>query len=243
MNTALRIGLGIVAVVLLVLASLGIGWALWGRNLWAGWRPGTTEWNNVPVVPPCASTLPGTSSNPTTTWACESDPGEYGGFDVLTIEQAREAAEQYVDALGYPDLEIAEVMEFERNFYTIVEESGTGIGVMELLVDKWSGEVGPEMGPNMMWNAGYGMYSRGGMMGGAGGVNMLTPEEALEIAQRWLDVNRPGVMVEEHADPFYGYYTIHTLEDGEIAGMLSVHGSTGQVWYHTWHGAFVQMIE
>lgn len=25
--------------------------------------------------------------------------------------------------------------------------------------------------------------------------------------------------------------------------MLSVHGTTGQVWYHTWHGDFVQMIE
>jgi hypothetical protein len=51
------------------------------------------------------------------------------------------------------------------------------------------------------------------------------------------------VTTEEHADPFYGYYTIHTLADGEIEGMLSVHGSTGQVWYHNWHGGFLQMIE
>jgi hypothetical protein len=26
-----------------------------------------------------------------------------------------------------------------------------------------------------------------------------------------------------------------------VAGMLSVNGYTGQIWYHTWHGAFVQM--
>jgi hypothetical protein len=81
------------------------------------------------------------------------------------------------------------------------------------------------------------------MMGRTSGTDTLTSDEALDIAQRWLDANRPGVTVEEHADPFYGYYTIHTLKDGEIEGMLSVHGSTGQVWYHTWHGAFVQMIE
>jgi hypothetical protein len=88
------------------------------------------------------------------------------------------------------------------------------------------------------------MHGRGGgMMGGASETNTVTPEEALETAQRWLDVHRPGVTVEEHADPFYGYYTIHTLKDGEIEGMLSVHGTTGQVWYHTWHGAFMQMIE
>ena len=24
-------------------------------------------------------------------------------------------------------------------------------------------------------------------------------------------------------------------------GMLSVNGYTGQVWYHTWHGPFVQL--
>jgi hypothetical protein len=58
-----------------------------------------------------------------------------------------------------------------------------------------------------------------------------------------LEANRPGVSSVAHADPFYGYYTIHTLRDGEIEGMLSVHGESGQVWYHTWHGDFVQMVE
>ncbi|HET90539.1 MAG TPA: hypothetical protein ENN99_07355 [Chloroflexi bacterium] len=177
---------------------------------------------------------------------CAGAPGRYGDTSssgALTIEEAYEAVERYVDALGYPGLEIAEVMEFEHNFYAIVRESNTGIGAMELLVDRYTGVVGPEMGPNMMWNARYGMHGRGGMMGSAGGILALTSEEASRIAQRWLDANRPGVTVEEHADPFYGYYTIHTLKDGEIEGMLSVHSSTGQVWYHTWHGEFIQMVE
>jgi hypothetical protein len=170
-------------------------------------------------------------------WTAESS-------GTLTIEDAQEAVEQYVAGLGYTDLEIAEVMEFEHNFYAIVAESDTGTGAMELLIDKSTGAVGPEMGPNMMWNARYGMHGRGGgRMGGAVGTNTVAPEEALGIAQRWLDAHRPGVAVEEHADPFYGYYTIHAVKDGEIEGMLSVHGTTGQVWYHTWHGAFIQMIE
>ena len=165
----------------------------------------------------------------------------------LTIEQTREAVERYVAGLGYPNLEVDEVMEFERNFYAIVKESDTNTGAMEVLVDKRDGAVFPEMGPNMMWNARYGMHSR--MMGGAGtpgrGVsetNTLTADEAKEIAQRWLDANRPGVTVKD-VDPFYGYYTVHTLKDGQIEGMLSVHGTSGQVWYHTWHGEFMQMIE
>jgi hypothetical protein len=176
-------------------------------------------------------------------WGDEApvEGGSVSAADV-TIEEAHEAVEQYLTARGYAGLEVAEVMEFERNFYAIAREHDTGIGAMELLVDKVSGAVGPEMGPNMMWTARYGMHGRGGMMGGGRETNGIPPEEALDVARRWLAANRPGVAPEEHADPFYGYYTIHTLEDGNIEGMLSVHGSTGQVWYHNWHGPFIQMI-
>ena len=45
------------------------------------------------------------------------------------------------------------------------------------------------------------------------------------------------------ADGFYGYYTIHVLSDGQVYGMLSVNGYSGQVWYHNWHGQFVDMLE
>lgn len=165
----------------------------------------------------------------------------------ITVAQAREAVEKYIAGLGYSNLAVDEVMEFTQNFYAIVKETDSGIGAMELLIDKYSGVVGPEYGPNMMWNAKYGMHGVGVpaccSAGGTATRQMtVTPEQALNIAQRWLDTYRPGTTVESHADPFYGYYTIHTLKDGKISGMLSVHGSTGQVWYHNWHGDFVQMI-
>ena len=44
-------------------------------------------------------------------------------------------------------------------------------------------------------------------------------------------------------DAFYGYYTLHTLRDGQIEGMLSVNGYRGGVWYHDWHGSFIGMEE
>jgi hypothetical protein len=248
MKTALFIGLGIVLVIALVVFGLAVGWAMWGRHLWAagpfaapGMAAGAVDLSDCGArgygMGPGMMGRGGPSGEPCAGWGYGTDSS-----DNLTIEQAREAVERYVAILGYPDLEVAEVMEFERNFYAIVRESDTGMGAMELLVDRWTGEVGPEMGPNMMWNAKYGMHRRGGMMGGASEGAIIDPEEAIEIAQRWLDAYQPGVTVEEHADPFYGYYTVHTLRDGEIEGMLSVHSTTGQVWYHTWHGGFIHMV-
>lgn len=163
----------------------------------------------------------------------------------LDLEDAHEAVERYLERNGLGYLRVREVMEFSRNFYAIVEEPETGMGAMELLIDRWTGLVGPEMGPNMMWNAKYGMMGRGmgGMMGSWSSEMRITPGEAVEIAQEWLDSNLPGQEADEHADAFYGYYTLHTLQDGRITGMLSVHGTTGQVWYHTWHGQFLGMLE
>jgi hypothetical protein len=45
------------------------------------------------------------------------------------------------------------------------------------------------------------------------------------------------------ATEFYGYYTFDFTVNGKIAGMLSVNGNTGQVWYHSWHGDFIQEVE
>lgn len=165
------------------------------------------------------------------------------GAEITSLEDVETAVHDYVERLGYTGLEVTEVMEFERNYYAIVAEESTGIGAMELLVDKASGAVGPEPGPNMMWNAEYGMMGRGGMMGGYATEEMaLSPEKAQDVAQRWLDANLPGRTAGE-ADPFYGYYTLHFLQDGQIEGMLSVHGGSGDVWYHSWHGGFVTMSE
>ena len=51
----------------------------------------------------------------------------------------------------------------------------------------------------------------------------------------------PILTADEHADPFYGYYTLHVNRDGQTVGMLSVNGYTGQVFPHTWHGKLLEM--
>jgi hypothetical protein len=187
-------------------------------------------------------------------WGCGGMRGRFGygapayfsptAATQINITNAATIAQNYLISTANPNLEVSEVEEYTLNFYVIVKEKDTGIGAFELLVDKYTGAVSPEMGPNMMWNTKYGMHS--GMMGWFTG-NPATPmtvtaEQAETNAQQWLNANLPGTTVGE-AEPFYGYYHVMVLSAGKGYGMLSVNGYTGQVWYHTWHGTFIQEVE
>ena len=163
----------------------------------------------------------------------------------ITIETAVNIAKNYSASLTNKDITVDEVEEYTQNFYVLFKEKSTGIGAFEMLIDKYTGAVYPEMGPNMMWNTKYGMM-RGGMMGWITatrtGPMTVTAEKAKTNAQQFLTANHPGTTVGS-TDTFYGYYHIDVLSAGNTYGMLSVNGYTGQVWYHTWHGVFIQAVE
>jgi hypothetical protein len=155
--------------------------------------------------------------------------------DRISMEEAVQAAEEYADGMG-SNFEVAEVMEFEDNFYAVILEKDTGRGALEVLIDPYRGTVSGEPGPNMMWNGKYGGRMHRTTQSGD---NELSLEKAREAAQEYLDRVHPGAKLEEGGYAFYGYYTFDYSVDGTIAGMLSVHGATGQIWEHTWHGSFV----
>jgi len=165
------------------------------------------------------------------------------GEQRISMEQAINIVEDYLHDRGGSDLEVTEIMEFEYNFYVIFAETNTGIHAFEALIDPYTGDMYPEPGPNMMWNFKYSMMS--GMMWRnqiQSGEMTVTEEEAERYAQEFIDDYLPGAQMEE-PDRFYGYYTLHVLKYGQIYGMLSVNGYTGQVWYHSWHGRFLGMEE
>ena len=72
----------------------------------------------------------------------------------------------------------------------------------------------------------------------------ISATEAQRLAGEWL-AGQAGAdgLTSATADAFPGYYTLHTLRDGKVDGMLSVNATSGEVWYHSWHGAFVEMSE
>ena len=155
----------------------------------------------------------------------------------ISLDQALEAAQNYAIAYYGEAVEIEEVMEFDANFYALFVEAESGRGAFELLIDPYTSNVSPEPGPNMMWNLQY------GHMGSFSGDNTISLEDALEFAQESLDANWENAEIEGEGASFYGYYTFDYAVDGEMAGMLSVSGLDGQIFYHTWHGTFIQEEE
>jgi hypothetical protein len=112
----------------------------------------------------------------------------------------------------------------------------------------------------MMWNLKYGGINHSNMMGGGGGMMggwnyqetppanvsaemSVAPEQAVTIAQEYLDANISGATAATDPMKFYGYYTLDFEKDGKIVGMLSLNGTSGQVFLHTWHGNFIEEAE
>ena len=166
-----------------------------------------------------------------------------GGGRDIGMDRAVKIAQDVAASYPTGGLAADEVIEFSNNYYASIRETRTGIGAFEILIDRSSGTIVREPGPGMMWNAKYSTM-RAGMMGSSGfggsGPMTVTAQQARDIAQRWLDANRSGTSANP-PDPFYGYYTVDFEKNGKLIGMLSVNGHSGQVWYHTWHGTFVQM--
>ena len=246
-NKGLLIVLAVIGAIALVGAAAFGGFLLAGRafpgrfsgceqgNAFQGRSIGCGLWNAFPMM----------GGSGMWRWGGQSRLGS--SSQVLSIEEAETAISEYIADYGSEEpLHIGEIMIFDNHAYAEVVEEGTGIGAFEVLVDPETLAVFPEMGPNMKWNLKYG-HMRGGMMGGGyagSGVDMpVSGEEAIRIASEYLWDNESDLTADSHPDPFYGYYTIHTLKDGDVYGMLSVNGYDGEVFLHTWHGDFIEMSD
>ncbi len=154
---------------------------------------------------------------------------------LVSLEQASDIAKRYLSDQNNPDLDVSELEEWEFNFYVEYKEKSTGTKAVQMLIDKYSGIISPEMGPNMAWNTKY------GMMGTQPGAMILTKEQAMASAQQFLDSRLPGTKVED-SGLFYGYYHFDVKKDNKMYGMMDMNVYSGQVWYHTWHGNFIREI-
>jgi hypothetical protein len=177
----------------------------------------------------------------------------------VQLQQIATRVNSWLAAGGFKGFKTAEVMAFTNNDYVAVHDA-QGMPAFELLTNLRTTWVMEEP-PSMMWNTKYRMMgdlgSRvtpmmgGWMMGGAwnswygrGSGKVTTTSQAVAAANTWLRKTAPGETVASDAGgsamgKFPGYYSFDTVKDGKTYGMLSVNASTGTVWYHGWHGAFL----
>ena len=189
----------------------------------------------------------------------------------LTVEATAEAVQTFLDELGKENLALGEIMIFDNHAYAVIEDTTSGQGAFEVLVEPGRQVVHLEYGPSMMWNTVYGMHGSDPILGtsrmggwmtqapapcagvdgecGYGPATVtsdatpLTETEAREKAAAYLEQAYPDQTLSATAEAFPGYFTFDVESGGTPVSMLSVNAYTGQVWYHTWHGTFVEMSE
>lgn len=160
---------------------------------------------------------------------------------LLTMDDAIAIAQRYLLNSRGSSLALDEIEEWEYNYYIIVKEaSPSKYKAYQLVIDKWTGFVQFEPGANMMWNT---KYCWNNMMGGCGNQNpqRIAATAATQAANSFLAQRLPGQVVAGAPDLFYGFYgfDVKNSKTGAKMGMLSVNWTTGQVWYHTWHGRYI----
>jgi hypothetical protein len=73
----------------------------------------------------------------------------------INITTAVTIAENYLIQSGETNMTVSQVQEYTNTFYVQVTEKGTGTGAFELLINKSTGVVSPETGPNLSWDFKY----------------------------------------------------------------------------------------
>lgn len=175
--------------------------------------------------------------------------------NMIELEELKKKVEAYINRYE-EKLIISDIFIFEDSeyYFSIVEED-TGRGAMELLVNQYTGDIFPEIGPNMMWNIKYSMHN-GNMMFGRGMMsfnnekvdmsyiesNKINSDEAYDYGVQYLEKYIDSSKLAKEFHEFYGYYTFHVEENGDVVGMLSVDSMSGEVWYHQWHGVLTNVI-
>lgn len=234
----MSVGLGI-SLVLVAVCVTG-GWMLWERlntRVTAMNRPQTSY---------CGDTIPTKHSRQDETGmsdpalVCAEGTDIVGNGQNLTVTAATDAINRYLSENNLSAFTVDKLLEFTDYYYAVLREPVTGTGAMEILVDRKNGTVEVEIGPNLMWNTKYSLHGDEGMTSvRALQAHDISAEQARTLAIDWLKVHIPGLSVDNDVIQFYGYYSLYIVDGSDLVGILSVHDTTGQVWYHTWHGAFV----
>jgi len=152
---------------------------------------------------------------------------------LTSADQARAAIEAFITSSN-SSLQISEMWEYGTLYKAELSDT-TGAMAFDLVADKFTGVVMPEMGMSMMLNASYGksMYKTSTF----GRTLKVTPDQATSYAQAFVDNN--GLEYKLGTPEIYpGYYKFHTTigSTADFGPDIMVSGYNGGVWMNTLFG-------
>jgi hypothetical protein len=158
----------------------------------------------------------------------------HGYLDILdpitSPADARAVIEAFIGASN-SSLQISELWEYETVYKAELSDAN-GNKAFDLLADKFTGAVAPEMGLSMMRNASYGkgLYKVPTFRRNLN----ITPDEATAYAQNFLDNNSLSLEYVLGLPEIYpGYYKFHTTVPGGFGMDILVNGYNGKIWMNT----------
>ena len=156
-----------------------------------------------------------------------------------SIDEAVTAAQEYAADIS-EDIEVVKVMEFTNGYYALVMEKEGGKGAFGLYLRSNNSRASRMGSRYYMWNT---KYTPAGVNPDADPENTVSMTDTAEAAQDALNEDGIKATVDEKGVDFYGYYTFTYLVDGELAGLISVNGTTSQAWHYDWLGTYVTQQE
>ncbi len=152
-----------------------------------------------------------------------------GAGPVSRPQDALPAALAAVRGRGWDWLTVDEVHIFPT-FYEVEFNDRAGFKGPEVYVNRLTGDAGPEMGPNMMWDSWYGMM-------GASCASPRAESDARALAARAASVALGDG--EQH----HGYWEFELKKDGAVVNQINIQGCTGavineQMWQPDMQGTY-----
>jgi hypothetical protein len=162
-------------------------------------------------------------------WRNTLSHGYLGILNPITSPaEARAVIEDFIGA-SISSLQISELWEYETVYKAELSDAN-GQKAFDLLADKFTGAVAPEMGHSMMRNASYGrgLYKTSTFRKDL----TLTPDQAQTEAQAFIDNNNLGYTIGT-PETYPGYYKFHTAAAGGYGVDIMVNGYNGRIWMNS----------
>lgn len=139
-------------------------------------------------------------------------------------------------------LTISHVWEYQTVYKAELADT-TGQLAFDVVADKLTGNVLPEMGLSMMMNASWGRQLQ--MTPGFGKKLTLTPDDAVTAAMAFVSKNAAVINYNLGTPETYpGYYKFHTTDTSGKPGLdIMVNGYNGGIWMNTQLGAPIGQVQ